>query len=148
MVKTHSKAQCVLSLVPLPKIDELSAMLNRSTICSSLDCTLGYHHIVVTLGAQKNEHVEVPLSLSIAKLIVMPNDETSCRGIVKLINEKKFASPKGYFVYDEKLLNKEMREDNKTFHALVVSQALIKCILHQAHDGLDHNGNARTYKHV
>ena len=45
VAKTHSKAQAVLSLVPLPKIDELYTLLNDSTICSSLDCTSGHHYI-------------------------------------------------------------------------------------------------------
>ena len=44
VVKVHSKAQGVLSLVSLPKIDELYVMLNSATVYSSLDCISGYDH--------------------------------------------------------------------------------------------------------
>ena len=53
MVKAHSKAQGVLFLVCLPKIDELYAMLNSSTIYLSLECTSVYHHIALLHEAQK-----------------------------------------------------------------------------------------------
>ena len=43
----HSEVQDVLSLVPLPKIDELSALLNDCTVYSSLDCTSGHHYIAL-----------------------------------------------------------------------------------------------------
>ena len=38
-----------------------------------------------------------------------------------------------------------MKEDHKCFQALLVPQALIKYILHQAHDAVGHNGTARIY---
>ena len=38
-----------------------------------------------------------------------------------------------------------MREDDKSFHALVVSWALMKYILHEAYDALGHNSTAITY---
>ena len=61
MVKTHSKAQAVLSLVPLPKIDELYAILNGSTVYSSPNCTSGYHHITLSPEAQKKFAFIIPI---------------------------------------------------------------------------------------
>ena len=58
VVKAHSTGQGVLSLVPLPKMDELYPMLNGSTIYSSLDCTSEYHHFALTSKAQ-NKSVSV-----------------------------------------------------------------------------------------
>ena len=48
VVKAQSKAPGVLSIVLLTKIDELYAMLNGSTIYSSLDCTSEYFHIALS----------------------------------------------------------------------------------------------------
>ena len=45
VTKAHSKAKGVLTLVPLPKIDEIYARLRGSTIYSALDMTSGYHHM-------------------------------------------------------------------------------------------------------
>ena len=52
-VKAHSKAQGVLSLVSLQKIDELYPMLNDSTVYYSLDCTSGILYCFFSLEAQK-----------------------------------------------------------------------------------------------
>ena len=52
-MKAHSKAEGVLFLVPLPKINMLYAMLNNSIVYSPLDCTFGYHHIVLSPEAHK-----------------------------------------------------------------------------------------------
>ena len=41
-----------------------------------------------------------------------------------------------YFVNNGKLLHKVVREDDKTFHALVVPTLLAKYVLHEAHDAL------------
>ena len=51
-MKTHSKLQDILSLVPLLNIDELYDRLNGLTVYSLLNSTLGYHHIALSPKAQ------------------------------------------------------------------------------------------------
>ena len=60
MVKGHSNAQGVLSLVPLPKLHELYVVLNGSTVYSSLDCSYGYYHIALLPEAQKKSAFVMP----------------------------------------------------------------------------------------
>ena len=60
VVTAHSEAQGVLSLVSLPKCDELYALLNGSIVYSSLDCTSGYHHISLSPKAQKQSTFVTP----------------------------------------------------------------------------------------
>ena len=43
--KAHSKAKGVLSLVPLPKIDEIYARLKGSKVYSGFNAQSGYHHM-------------------------------------------------------------------------------------------------------
>ena len=72
--KLDSNAKGVLSLVPLPKIDEMIASLNGSMYFTSLDVRSGYHNIVLTPEAQpktafvapfgKYEFTRVPFGLS------------------------------------------------------------------------------------
>ena len=52
VTKAHSKAKGVLTLVPLPKIDEIYARLTGSTIYSALDMTSGYHHMELSEEAK------------------------------------------------------------------------------------------------
>ena len=61
LVKAVSKAQDVLSLVSLPKIDELYTMLNGSTVYSLLDGTSGYHHIALSPKAQMKSAFVMPI---------------------------------------------------------------------------------------
>ena len=50
------------------------------------------------------------------------------------------------FIDDDKILQKVVREVDRTSHALVVPQTLTKYILHQVHHALGHNGIMRTYQ--
>ena len=43
--KAHSKVKGVLTIVPLPKIDEIYAKLEGSTIYSTFDMRSGYYHL-------------------------------------------------------------------------------------------------------
>ena len=52
VTKAHSKAKGVLTLVPLPKIDEIYARLRGATIFSALDMTSGYHHMELSEEAK------------------------------------------------------------------------------------------------
>ena len=48
MKKAFSKAKGILSLVPLPKIDEIYARLKGSNIYSTFDMRSGYYHMVLS----------------------------------------------------------------------------------------------------
>ena len=50
--KAHSKAKGVLTLVPLPKIDEIYAKLEGSTIYSIFDMRSGYYHLELNQESQ------------------------------------------------------------------------------------------------
>ena len=50
--KAHSKAKGVLTLVPLPKIDEIYAKLEGSTIYSTFDMRSGYYHLELSPESQ------------------------------------------------------------------------------------------------
>ena len=50
--KAHSKAKGVLTSVPIPKIDEIYAKLEGSTIYSSFDMRSGYYHLELTPESQ------------------------------------------------------------------------------------------------
>ena len=50
--KAHSNAKGILSLVPLPKIDEIPASLKGSRVFSTLDMHSGYHHVEMTAEAR------------------------------------------------------------------------------------------------
>ena len=47
-----SKAKGVLTLVPLPKIDEIYAKLKGSFIFSTFDMRSGYHHVALSPESQ------------------------------------------------------------------------------------------------
>ena len=46
--KAFSKVKGILTLVPLPKIDEIYARLNGSNIYSTFDMRSGYYHMVLS----------------------------------------------------------------------------------------------------
>ena len=50
--KAHLKAKGILTLVPIPKIDEIYAKLERSTIYSTFDMRNGYYHPELTPESQ------------------------------------------------------------------------------------------------
>ena len=50
--KAHSEAKGVLTLVPLPKIDEIYAKLEGSTIYSTFDMRSGYYHLELSPESQ------------------------------------------------------------------------------------------------
>ena len=50
--KAHSKAKGILTLVPIPKIDEIYAKLEGSTIYSTFDMCSGYYHLELTPESQ------------------------------------------------------------------------------------------------
>ena len=52
MKKAFSKAKGVLTLVPLPKINEIYAQLKGSKIYSTFDMRSGYYHMVLSKGAR------------------------------------------------------------------------------------------------
>ena len=59
--KAHSKAKGVLTLVPLPKIDEIYARLQGSSVYSTLDMRSGYHHLVLSKGSRPKSAFVTPL---------------------------------------------------------------------------------------
>ena len=50
--KAHTKAKGVLTLVPIPKIDEIYAKLEGSMVYSTFDMRSGYYHLELTPESQ------------------------------------------------------------------------------------------------
>ena len=61
--KAHSNAKGVLSLVPLPKIDEIYACLKGSQVLSTLDMRSGYHHVEMNEEARPKTAFTLPANL-------------------------------------------------------------------------------------
>ena len=59
--KAHSKAKGVLTLVPLPKIDEIYAKLKDSRIYTTLDFRSGYHHMALSAKAKPKSAFITPI---------------------------------------------------------------------------------------
>ena len=58
--KAHSKAKGVLTLVPLPKIDEIYARLKGSKVYSGFDARSGYHHMELSAKARPKSAFMTP----------------------------------------------------------------------------------------
>ena len=61
--KAHSNAKGVLSLVPLPKIDEIYTSLKGPRVFSTLDMHSGYHHVEMTEEARPKTAFMLPANL-------------------------------------------------------------------------------------
>ena len=59
--KAFSKAKGVLTLVLLPKIDEIYAHLKDSKIYSTFDMQSGYYHMVLSEESRPNQHLFLPM---------------------------------------------------------------------------------------
>ena len=59
--KAHSKAKGVLTLVLLPKIDEIYARLQGLGVYSTLDMRSGYHHLVLSKKSKPKSAFVTPL---------------------------------------------------------------------------------------
>ena len=59
--KAHSKAKGILSLVPLPKIDEIYTRLQGSGVYTTLDMRSGYHHLVLSKKSRPKSAFVTPL---------------------------------------------------------------------------------------
>ena len=58
--KAHSKAKGVLTLVPLPKIDEIYARLKGSKVYSGFNARSGYHHMELSTKARPKSTFVTP----------------------------------------------------------------------------------------
>ena len=59
--KANSNAKGMLSLVPLPKIDEIYARLQGTKYFTTLDIQIGYHHIALTKKSRVKSAFVSPL---------------------------------------------------------------------------------------
>ena len=59
--KAHSKAKGVLTLVPLPKSDEIYARLQGSSVYSTLVRRSGYHHLMLSKESRPKSAFVTPL---------------------------------------------------------------------------------------
>ena len=70
--KAHSNAKGVLSLVPLPKIDEIYTKLKDSKVFSTLDMRSGYHHVEMTKEAHPKTAFTLPANLGKWEILRCP----------------------------------------------------------------------------
>ena len=59
--KAHSKSKGVLTLVPLPEIDEIYACLQGSGVYFTLDMRSSYHHLVLSKESRPKSAFVTPL---------------------------------------------------------------------------------------
>ena len=76
------------------------------------------------------------MSLSIKEQNVVQKNDTFCSTMLMLINDYKVSLDK-YFISDDGLLHKVIREDNKLFHVLMVPVNFCKycCIMQLCYKG-------------
>ena len=70
--KAHNNAKGVLSLVPLPKIDEIYACLKGSKVFSTQDMRSGYHHVEMTEEARPKTAFTLPANLGKWEFLCCP----------------------------------------------------------------------------
>ena len=70
--KAYSNAKGLLSLVPLPKIDEIYACLKGSKVFSTLDMHSGYHHVEMTKKARPKTAFTLPANLGKWEFLLCP----------------------------------------------------------------------------
>ena len=70
--KANSNAKGVLSLVPLPKIDEIYACLKGSKVFFTLDMRSGYHHVEMTKKARPKTAFALPANLGKREFLQCP----------------------------------------------------------------------------
>ena len=86
--KAHSNAKGVLSLVPLPKIDEIYACLKGSKVFSTLDMCSRYHHVEMTEEARPKTAFTLPANLGKWEFLHWPFDLVQAPAYFqRLINE-------------------------------------------------------------
>ena len=86
VTKAHSKAKGVLTLVPLPKIDEIYAKLKWSRIYTTLDLRSGYHHMALSRESRPKSAFVTPMGKF--EFTQCPFGLLKCQHIFKrLINE-------------------------------------------------------------
>ena len=78
--KAFSKAKGVLTLVPLPKIDEIYARLKGSRIYSTFDMSSGYYHMAHSERARPKQFLHVANGNSRDAHLGWPRLQPSFRG--------------------------------------------------------------------
>ena len=77
--KAHSKAKGVLTLVPLPRIDEIYAKLEGSTIYSTFDMRSGYYHLELSSESQPKSAFVIGLHGKCYRIMVLSSVTNSLK---------------------------------------------------------------------
>ena len=164
--KAHSKAKGVLTLVPLPKIDEIYAKLEGSTIYSTFDMRSGYYHLELNVIKTEVKLISLapvtPVSksgkpmdpipdrdilqwgISPEEIIQRQKADKFCQSIRDRIKKAGSRVVHPYYL-EEELLMRYVEDNKQRFEVIVIPQDLSNVVLKLAHDDLGHNGSARTY---